>query len=463
MDNNPSFGYYLNVSYSYSSNHISGVSTVGSSIGQIDNSINANSAKFVCLNQTNPTLPLIANGSLDYPNLVKEVDCNELSRILGDLDQMIWGGDRLRCEYNYSMSFTVCVTSFPSLIPSTTPLAPFTISPATASQVTIPPPSTSPQDTLISSASPSLIILTSNPSSILPSSIPPSTFTPSTIQPSSIAPSSIAPSTLTPSTIQPSTIQPSSIPPSTLTPSSSEPSTTTQSTLSQSCVYQVENCLNCDKNINKINTQNLTVSCLLIDNQWKWIFQSNSNSSQIVISSNLTVNSQIVLNSDLLIESNGSVSIVVSNNSSITVNGCVSIQGNLSVLVDFKVTEQQEYNLIQYNCSQTAKLPQNLNLVYDRKQNECLKSNPKVTINTISTTIDSCGKNRKLILGLAIGIPLALIIVSVLFMLIARWKIRIDVKDYKKNKKDFELKNVKDEKWVNNSQQKNETEWKDFK
>ena len=110
------------------------------------------------------------------------------------------------------------------------------------------------------------------------------------------------------------------------------------------------------------------------------------------------MNSSISVDSDLTIEKTASVSIVASqsSSSSIDVNGCVSIDGELEIVVDFELKEKQEYDLIKYNCSQIAVVPSGVKLVYDRQQNECLDSKINITPNTISTTINRCsGKKKK--------------------------------------------------------------------
>ena len=69
-----------------------------------------------------------------------------------------------------------------------------------------------------------------------------------------------------------------------------------------------------------------------------------------------------------------------------------------------------------------------------------------------------------LILGLSIGIPLALVFIAVLSLFIARKRLRQDIKNYEKEKrKTLELQNVGD-KWKENDSHKtgNQTEWNDY-
>ena len=231
---------------------------------------------------------------------------------------------------------------------------------------------------------------------------------------------------------------------------------------SQNCVYKVVNCSFCDSEVAAIDTSNLTVSCQQnLQREWVWIFK-NTSDNNFYITANLTVNSKITIDSDLVIEPNTSISFDLSKNSSLLVNGCLSVQGNLNVIVDSKINQEVTYDLITYNCSEKANVS-DVQLIYDQKENPCLKSNPKVTLSTISTSISSCERNVPLILGLSIGIPVLVILIAVLILLLSRWKMRQDIKDFKKrNYKDPEMK--PESGWNENESHydKNQTEWNEF-
>ena len=401
----------FNISNTFSSNYLLGdISIAFGSVGVTGGSLQLTTSDFFYNNQS---LPEQAFENTTYSSLVQGLTCPDLYNSLQNFDQLIWGGNSLRSEYNFSSLPSLCDSySFPStLIPST---------PVPSTDI----PSTQTPSTDIPS--------TEIPSTQISSTQIPSTEVPSTQISSTQITSTNSLSTQISSTFILSTFQNT---PSTLLPTSS----TTQS----NCVYQVPNCQNCDQSINKLEIFNLNVSCVLIGNSWSWVFQSNS-SNQILITSNLTINAQISINSDLIVGSNASISIVVSN-SSITVNGCVSIEGDLNVLIDFKLDQQQEFELIKYNCSQTADLPKEINVIYQKNQNNCLKSKTKVTQNTISATIDSCGKNVALIIGLSIGLPVAIILITVLGLIIARWKLKKEISQVQQQQKDIEL-NYVDEK-----------------
>ena len=207
------------------------------------------------------------------------------------------------------------------------------------------------------------------------------------------------------------------------------------------CVYIVANCDKCDQNINKIDVTNLLVSCEFKD-KWIWVFKSNSNSTQVSISTNITVNSDFVVDSNFSIDSSASV-LITAANSSITVNGCVDVQGDLNVLIDFKLDQSQQFDLIKYNCTQIASVPKQINVLYNKNQNSCLKSNPKVTLNTISTTISSCGTNIGLIVGLSVGIPIAVILITILCLYIARKNMNKDIESFKEQQKNIEMEKMR--------------------
>ena len=184
------------------------------------------------------------------------------------------------------------------------------------------------------------------------------------------------------------------------------------------CVFDVPNCQNCDQSIQSIPSAQLSVSCALNQNKWAWTFK-NSSSDNVFLNTNIVLSNQTYFDSNLVIESNTSISYSISSNRSVSspvvfVNGCVSVEGDLNVLINFNVEQNINIDLIKYNCSQTATLKNDqVKLIFDKNQNECLKSKNKITTNTISTTISRCTINKALILGIIFGVVgLSIIIIS---------------------------------------------------
>lgn len=449
----------LHIEYSYSSNFISSnSSSSGASIGSISNNgaINASSISFLFNNQTNPTYNATGESNLSLPNFFTSLYCQSLLDAISNFNTTIWGGDSLKSQLDFSPNITLCYFSPFSTSPPTT-TAPTTTSPTTTSPTIASPTTTSPTTTSPTTTAPiTTAPTTTSPTTASPTTTSPTTTSPTTTAPTTTSPNTTSPTTTSPTTTAPTTTSPTTSPTTTSIPTSAE-STTIKPTTAVVCIYQVENCEKCDANINKLEISNINVSCLLIENQWKWVFKVNSQSNEsITLDSNLTVNSQLVFDSNLVIKSNTSISIVVSN-SSITVNGCVSIEGDLSVLVDFKVDQQQQYDLINYNCSEMAKTPKQINLLYNKNQNVCLKSKSKVSSNSISAIISTCGQNRSLILGISIGIPILLILIVIVSLLIARRKLKKDVKKFKKKNEDNIEMKKRESSWRQNDSHLNQS------
>ena len=144
-------------------------------------------------------------------------------------------------------------------------------------------------------------------------------------------------------------------------------------------------------------------------------------------------------------------------------DGCVKLEGDLNILIDFKVKQEENFDLMRYNCSESALLKNDhVNVIYNEQQNPCLKSNSKVTLNTISATINSCEKKIGLILGLAIGIPFALILIVVVSLFVARKLLKSDAETFQKKYNQNTSIDTEMQDWKNNSKHKTGTEWKEF-
>ena len=524
----------LNITNCFSSNYISQNFGNGACIGLISNNLTDYSSNFYFNNETNPSL--VATGSNFSVNVVGE-NCQTLSNQIASFDSSIWGGNSLKSEYDYIPSVSICSSS-PNDISSSLPLTvhpsfqgsqtdysptidssstistflPSTEIPSTQQSTiaisTTPPSTTSLSTNSLSTTLPSTTPPSTNlPSTNLPSTTSPSTNLPSTTPPSTNFPSTNLPSTTSPSTNLPSTTPPSTIPPSSFSVSTNLPSSTsptsqpttistnlnltssptiTSSNVSPStlvpCIYNVPNCQNCDQSINFIEATNLIVSCVFEQNSWFWSFKSNS--SGLTINSNLVLTNNIVIDSNLIIQSNSTVSISVSN-SSIVVNGCVTIEGDLDVLVDFKVNSSQSYDLIKYNCSRSATLQGDINVVTDKNQNSCLNTKSKVTLSSISTTISPCKNCKKknfeihfffilfflfspfldvpIIVGVTLGVFFASVIV-IAIIIYALKKNKTDL-DERLDRLDVEMKKMNHKKeWNENETHKNENsnKWENF-
>eukprot|EP01091_Cochliopodium_minus_P004626 TRINITY_DN1451_c1_g1_i6.p1 TRINITY_DN1451_c1_g1~~TRINITY_DN1451_c1_g1_i6.p1 ORF type:complete len:930 (-),score=162.17 TRINITY_DN1451_c1_g1_i6:271-3060(-) len=278
---------------------------------------------------------------------------------------------------------------------------------------------------------------TFSPSTITPSLITPSTITPSTFFPipststpstntpiiSSAPPSSVPSTHFVPSTLTPSTTISSSLFPSTLTPSTSTPSTNTPSTIiptSIKCTYNVPNCNFCENGyVIVVDASLFNISCQLLEGRYSYIFASK-NSTTINVETSLVVSNSttfFVGNLSQTTDSNIIFTVNVNENKSgkLNVTGCVSINGTITLVLDAKPQQNSTYQIISYTCQQPVKLNDNqIEIIKNYKNSKCDKynSNPSSTISTLSVSLssaDGCGKNLGLIIGLSVGIPIALI------------------------------------------------------
>ena len=497
----------VSISDSYISSFIL-ATDAGQIAGQIMNLSSFISSNFFYNYQLNSSLPMVGIGM--NSSIASGNNCTQLLNKILTFNQTAWGGINLRIEFNFTISTILCTTPIPNTNEPSTGI-PSTEIPSThiaSSNI----PSTEIPSTHIASSNipsteiPSTRIASSNipstniPSTALSSSTNPlSTSVPLTLSSSTTSPSTNPPTNLPTTTSSPTTSSPTTSPtispttspttssptnspitilPSTNSPSTPPPSTTASTTMSNtmqtsvspstnaSCIYNVPNCINCDQSISSIVSNQINVSCEINQGKWNWIFK-NSTSNDFFLSSNISLGAPVSFDSNLVIETNASVILVFQNsqNSSspaIEVNGCVSIEGDLNLLIDFKVEQDENFDLIKYNCQQNAVLKNDdsVKLIYNRDQNSCLTSKPKVTTNIISTTISSCGKsNLGVIVGLSVGIPLLMVLIVATSLFIARKKQKREVKAFKSNLKGNEMKE-----WNQNDSHVggDQTNWKDF-
>eukprot|EP01091_Cochliopodium_minus_P011382 TRINITY_DN3200_c0_g1_i7.p1 TRINITY_DN3200_c0_g1~~TRINITY_DN3200_c0_g1_i7.p1 ORF type:complete len:674 (-),score=131.70 TRINITY_DN3200_c0_g1_i7:31-2052(-) len=354
---------------------------------------------------------------------------NLYNSIIANYSNSTWGGNNLLSEYNYMYGGCTCCnsTSPPStLIPSTS--TPSTLIPSTFT------PSTTPPSTLI-------------PSTLTPSTIIPSTSFPSTTPPSTLFASTTSPTSLTPSTFTPSTLTPSTLIPSTSLPSTTDPSTSIPSTIvpSQNCLYDVDNCEKCGMNGIIVDISQFNISCVQSGNDWVYSF-SNKNSNTTTISQTVTLNqTSIIIQGNLNQTSNSTIVIVINNENKngLNVTGCVSLNGNLSLILNERPQNGNiSIQLVTYNCTQQLTFNQSqFSITPKYKNNKCdnIKSTLSNQQNTLSVSLSStlgsnCKTNIGLIIGLCVGIPVFLLFLITLIILVLKARTRRQMKSYGKRK-----------------------------
>jgi hypothetical protein len=186
--------------------------------------------------------------------------------------------------------------------------------------------------------------------------------------------------------------------------------------------------------LNLLKINNLQVSCSQNGSEWVWVLKSNSSTTnELIINNDLTINTKIFFDSNLVVQPNVDLSISASN-SSVEVNGCVTLKGDLNLIIDFELKESKNFNLINYNCSNnTSSIAKDVNLLYNTTQNRCLSSKTQVTSNSISAIVNPSCRNVALIVGLSVGIPVSLILIAVGSIFLARWVMNRDVEKYKQS------------------------------
>ena len=319
---------------------------------------------------------------------------------------------------------------------------------------------------------------TLTPSTTEPSTLTPSTTEPSTLTPSTLIPSTTEPSTLTPSTTEPSTLTPSTTEPSTLTPSTlipiTEASTLTPSTTpSNSCAFDVLNCENCNKNTTFSNSGNFTVLCVQIGGQWRWLFYNSSSPNNTIFNDKqLVVENQLFIQGNFSQTKNGEIIFFVSNNFSssslLNVSGCVSLQGSIIVVLESQPDEGSSLlQIISYNCSTLVNQSNYQLQVQANYENiSCHKlsysQNNQQNSLSLSLNVKGCGNYKALIISLSVGIPVALILISLFSIKMARVYMQKDIDSFIKKQSPVPLDNL-DFQSNESFRDRNNTQWKDFK
>eukprot|EP01091_Cochliopodium_minus_P003239 TRINITY_DN1307_c0_g1_i1.p1 TRINITY_DN1307_c0_g1~~TRINITY_DN1307_c0_g1_i1.p1 ORF type:complete len:397 (-),score=80.29 TRINITY_DN1307_c0_g1_i1:127-1317(-) len=353
-----------------------------------------------------------------------------VSAINSSFDQcLIWDGDRLRDEFGSTSLITLCNSS---LSPS--------VSPGVPTSSTDSPPSTMFPSTF----EPSTVISSNTtPSTTLPStSVPPTTLSSTSVESSTIIPSTITPFTTLP-TVEPTTISPSTNIPSSPSPSTSAPITTspitsipssTIPTDSPNCLYNVPDCENCGRQGIIFDSSQFNISCILVGNTWSYSF-SNKFSNITTISESAILNgTSVVIQGDFNQTSNSTITIVISpsNNNNLaergiplTVNGCVTLNGNISLVLEQKPQNgNTSILLLNYNCTQTLNFSSSQFTVKPTyRNNKCdrIGSTLNSKQNTLSVSLSSTlGSNCKgLSTGAIVGIVIGAVGGSILIILIS--------------------------------------------
>ena len=365
------------------------------------------------------------------------------SQVNSTFDQCnIWTSYRLRIEIGNNLigNCTIPTTQIPSTtVPSTqipSTQTPSTNTPSTQTPSTQTPSTIAPSTEIPSTQTPS----TNTPSTTAPSTQIPST--PSTQIPSTQLPSTQIPSTETPSTQSPFTITPNTQISSTLIESTQIPSTSTPSTQQASntqspsttqiiCAYNVVNCLNCNNtNVPQYDPNLFNISCVQFGNDWVYIFK-NASSNTVVLAESTSLNNTFFFDGNLNQTENSTLIFVVSSNKNgkLSVSGCASFNGNLTVLLEERPQDNSNYSLVTFNCNQTQSISDSqISISKNYKGAECdrIQSKPQTTQSSLSVSLslsNSCkSTNIGLIIGLCIGIPIILVILTLGIIYIYKMK-----------------------------------------
>ena len=230
--------------------------------------------------------------------------------------------------------------------------------------------------------------------------------------------STIPPSTQIASTLIDSTRIESTIPPQTTDQTTSFLPSSSQIASNKACYYNVPNCQNCENgnSIVQFDPNLFNISCILVSNKWIYSFK-NKTSNTIMISNDLIFEKQSVIYIDGNFNQDSSSKLIISisqqnnnnnnNNDSnidafINVNGCVSLNGNIDLILDERPSNNQDFeiDLISYNCSTLLTLSDSqVRLETNYPNDQCdsiskkLKNQPNTLSISISTSLNkNCGK-----------------------------------------------------------------------
>eukprot|EP01091_Cochliopodium_minus_P014253 TRINITY_DN4803_c0_g3_i1.p1 TRINITY_DN4803_c0_g3~~TRINITY_DN4803_c0_g3_i1.p1 ORF type:complete len:392 (+),score=79.15 TRINITY_DN4803_c0_g3_i1:413-1588(+) len=318
----------------------------------------------------------------------------------------------------------------------------------------------------------------------------PSTTNPTTLTPSTEYTSIVIPSTLIPSTQIPSTEYTSTVIPSTLIPSTTVPSTQIPLTISPGCLYKLLNCERCGMNGMIVDQSLFNITCVFISNDvWGYsytpLFPNSTtiisqtttlNQTTILIGGHLEISGSLILNQSTIIiqgnlnqTSNSNIIITLNkknidqNSPYLNVSGCINLGGNITLILEERpqISSTNDILLFKYNCSQTtiilAQSQFKVESTYKKKECDKIGTNLLNQQNSLSvslsTTLNSnCKPKLGLIIGLSVGVPLFLLLVSAVVVLLIRFHSKNEseriVSDYHTNMKENKAHQEKT-KWTN--------------
>ena len=215
------------------------------------------------------------------------------------------------------------------------------------------------------------------------------------------------------------------------------------------------------------------VSCIFSKNEWIWRFTPKSgtvtNTGELILSGNTTTFIQGSLDNNANLNISSSSSIVVQGNftqssggqivftfnpqqnnninnksAPLNVGGCVSINGNISLNLE---TQPQQgttnFQVISYNCSQQVNISSSqIQVVPNYNGSSCdtinsqsINQQGSLGVSITSSLGNKCngGKNLGLIIGLAVGIPIATIFFVSVIVVVSQRKRERKITDMLKN------------------------------
>jgi hypothetical protein len=180
-----------------------------------------------------------------------------------------------------------------------------------------------------------------------------------------------------------------------------------------SCAYNVVNCEKCSKNTIQIDPIYYDISCVLILDQWIYLFK-NKDSNTFQVSTNINVNNSnemVLIEGNFTQTSNSTITINLSpknsssnNNFIFNVSGCVSLNGSIELVLNERPTNDKNFSIqfISYNCSDKANISDSqvkLSTNYEDSRCDVISQKVNNQPNSISISISSqinknCGGNN---------------------------------------------------------------------
>ena len=110
------------------------------------------------------------------------------------------------------------------------------------------------------------------------------------------------------------------------------------------------------------------------------------------------------------------------------VTGCINISGNINLTFYNRETNQLDLGLINFNCSQNPISDSQLKVIGNYKNSKCdsFKAAFRVQENSLSASItpslNSLCKSYSLVIGLTVGLVIAVFLIFIIFIIIRRYK-----------------------------------------